>query len=170
MLLFRGPGIALPEAVIALLRTTSDLAPLRRFCFTVAGASSALLAVFVLTPLLLFYLEFVVEAPAELEALIKTGLICGLALPGLAAASNYYRGMLMAGRATRIVYWGMAAYLVITASGIAAGVGWQLPGITTTVSAVIIATLVETIYLAWRSRPVRIARWPQEVTVADTNA
>lgn len=160
LLLFRGPGIALPEAVIALLRTTHDLLPLRRFCYTVAAASSLVLVAFVFTPMLPTYLRDLVEAPAELEQTVRLGLLCGLALPGLAAVSNYYRGLLMAGRATRIVYWGMAIYLLITASGIAMGVHRQMPGILMTVSAVITATFAETIFLGCRSAAVRRARWP----------
>lgn len=162
ILMFRGPGIAIPETVIALLRRFDDLASLRRFCLIVTMGSTALLAVVIVTPLVKLYVRHVVEAPRELEPMIMVGLLGCLLIPGLAALSNFYRGILMASRATNFVYWGMAIYVGATGVGILVGVIWQTPGIVTAAVAISVATVLETGYLQRRSAAVRAIKWPAE--------
>jgi len=52
ILLFRGPGIALPETVISLLKGSDDIPPLRRFCWLIAGLSTLGLALVSITSIL----------------------------------------------------------------------------------------------------------------------
>jgi len=151
ILLFRGPGIALPEVVIAQLKRLEHLPALRRFCRLVALLSSAALFALWLSPLLGIYLRRVVGLEAELIPFVELGVLCGLTIPFLAALCSYYRGVLMAGRTTAIVYRGMALNLVVTAVGIAAGV-WSLsPGVLAAIVTVTAATAAETLYLAHRA-------------------
>ncbi len=152
ILLFRGPGIALPETVIALLRGREDAAPLRRFCWLVAALSTLGLVLVSVTPILPLYLRHVVAVSPSLAQLVIAGAFVSLLIPGLAAISSMYRGLLMSCRATPHIYWGMAIYLVVTVSGVALGVVQQSPGILTASIAVTAATLLETAYLGVRSR------------------
>ncbi len=90
------------------------------------------------------------------------GLLGCLLIPGLAALSNFYRGILMASRATNFVYWGMAIYVGATGVGILVGVIWQTPGIVMAAVAISVATVLETGYLQRRSAAVRAIKWPAE--------
>lgn len=155
ILCFRGPGIALPETVIALLKQADDLLPLRRFCWLVAGVSTGVLALVALTPMLPLYLRHVAGISPPLAKLVLAGAAVSLLIPGLAALSNMYRGILMVGRATHHVYWGMAAYLAATVSVVSLGVTLQSPGILTASVAVTVATLVETVYIGARASSLR---------------
>lgn len=152
ILLFRGPGIALPETVIAMLRDGGNQQPLRRFCWVVAGGSTAALAFFVLTPLLPMYLRYVLAVGSGLGDLVRVGALISLLVPGLAALSSMYRGFLMMDRRTTHIYWGMTIYLVVTVSGMAAGVAVQSPGILTASIAITAATLLEAGWLALATR------------------
>jgi progressive ankylosis protein len=152
ILLFRGPGIALPEVVIALLKTSHDIGPLRRFCWLVTGLSTLGLMLASVTPILPLYLRHVLAVSADLAELVLAGALVSLLIPGLAALSSMYRGMLMAHRSTPHIYWGMMIYLVATVSGVALGVVQQSPGIITASIAITVATLLETAYLGVRSR------------------
>ena len=152
ILLFRGPGIALPETTIALLKGSDDIPPLRRFCWLIAGLSTLALVLVSVTSILPLYLQYVVAVSSSLAQLVMAGVLISLLIPGLAALSSMYRGLLMSHRATPQIYWGMVIYLVATVSGVALGVVWQSPGILTASIAVTIATLLETAYLGQRSR------------------
>ena len=163
ILFFRGPGIALPETVIALLRHAEDLPPLWRFCWWVAGVSTTLLALVTLTPVLPRYLHHVAGVSGHLADLVMTGVLVGAFIPALAAVSNMFRGILMTGRATSHVYWGMAAYFVATVIGIGAGVVLQTPGILTASLVFTTSTIVEIVYLGVNARRLQRRRWPASV-------
>lgn len=152
ILFFRGPGIALPETVIALLKKADDLPSLRRFCWIVAALSTVALSLVALTPLLPWYLRNVVAVSDHLAQLVIAGAFVSVLIPGMAAVSNLYRGLLMSRRRTKHIYWGMAVYLVATVSGVALGVVLQSPGILTASGAISAATFMETVYLGIRSR------------------
>lgn len=155
ILLFRGPGIALPETVIAMLRAGESQQPLRRFCWMVAAGSTAALAIVALTPLLPLYLQYVLAVGSELGDLVRQGVLIGLLIPALAALSSMYRGFLMTDRRTPQIYWGMTIYLVVTVVGMVAGVNLQSRGILTASLAISVATLLEAAWLAQASRRAR---------------
>ncbi len=155
LLFFRSFGMALPEVVIALLKKSEDLSPLRRFCMLVAGGSSAALALVTITPLLLWYLLYITGVPSDLAAFIVPGAIVGLSIPALQAIQSWQRGVLMTAKATGHVYWGMGINLFVTALVVSLGVLWQLPGVPVAAAALTVGMIAEMIYLGWRVRPVQ---------------
>jgi hypothetical protein len=155
LLFFRSFGMALPEVVIALLKKSEDLSPLRRFCRLVAAGSSAALALVTFTPLLMWYLLYVTGVPSELAAFVIPGAVVGLLIPALQAIQSWQRGVLMTGKATGHVYWGMGINLLTTALLVTLGVVWQLPGVPIAAAALTVGMIAEMIYLGWRVRPVQ---------------
>jgi len=73
----------------------------------------------------------------------------------LQAIQSWQRGVLMAGRATGHVYWGMGLNLVVTVLVIGLGVLWQTPGTPTAAIALTAGMAAELVYLNWRVRPVQ---------------
>ncbi len=155
LLFFRSFGMALPEVVIALLKKSTDLDPLRRFCRAVAAGSSIILALVTFTPLLTLYLLYVTGVTLALAAFILPGVLFGLLVPALQAIQSWQRGVLMAGQATGHVYWGMGLNLVVTVLVLSLGVWWQTRGAPTAAIALTIGMAAELAYLNWRVRPVQ---------------
>ena len=155
LLFFRSFGMALPEVVIALLKKSIDLSPLRRFCMLVAAGASAALTLVTFTPLLTWYLLYVTGVPMDLAAFIMPGAVVGLLIPGLQAIQSWQRGVLMTGKATGHVYWGMGLSLLVTVLIVTLGVMWLLPGVPVGAAALTIGLIAEIIYLGWRVRPVQ---------------
>jgi len=156
LLFFRSFGMALPEVVIALLKKSESLAPLRRFCLLVAAGSSGALALVTFSPLLLMYLLYVTGVTPALAAFIMPGAMVGLLVPVLQGIQSWQRGVLMTGNATGHVYWGMGLNLVVTALVIALGIVWQAPGVPAAAAALTLGMTIELVYLAWRVRPVQM--------------
>lgn len=155
LLFFRSFGMALPEVVIALLKKSTDLSPLRRFCRLVAAGSSAALALVAFTPLLTLYLLYVTGVTPELAVFILPGVMFGLLVPALQAIQSWQRGVLMAGHVTGQVYWGMGLNLVVTVLVIGLGVWQQTVGAPTAAIALTAGMAAELAYLYWRVRPVQ---------------
>lgn len=155
LLFFRSGGMALPEVVIALLNGGETIKPLRKFSLLVAAASSLAMALIVFTPLLTFYLVYMMGITARLSQFIIPGAILGLLIPLFQTIQNWYRGVLMSSNATNDVYWGMGINLVLTAVAIGAGVQWQASGVAAATIALSLGLLGETLYLWWRVRPIQ---------------
>lgn len=152
LLLFRSPGFALPEAVIALLTRSDRVEPLRRFSLLVAGATIAGLTVFVVGPLLDVYLETALEVPPQLLPYVLPGLLAGLLIPTLQTLQAWYRGVLMTARATAHVYWGMGIALGTTGVVVLAAVLAQAPGVVSCALALTAGMVLESVYIAARAR------------------
>jgi hypothetical protein len=168
LLLFRSPGFALPEAVIALLASRRELSPLRRFSLWVASGSSVALMVFIATPLLHGYLV-VLEVPERLVGYALPGLVVGLLIPALQTAQSWYRGVLMTGGATGHVYWGMGVSLVVTTLVILGAVLAQWPGVSSAMFGIACGMGAESAYLAWTSAGVA-KRLPEAVSPSRSRA
>jgi len=152
LLLFRSPGFALPEAVIALLTRSDRVEPLRRFSLLLAAATIAGLTLFVVGPLLDVYLETALDVPARLLPYVLPGLLAGLLIPPLQTLQAWYRGVLMTARATQHVYWGMGIALATTGLGVLAAVLAQAPGVVSCALALAAGMVLESVYIAARAR------------------
>jgi hypothetical protein len=147
LFLFRSPAFALPEAVIALATEHHLREPVRIFCLRTGAASSAAMALLVVTPALRVYLRIIGGIPDHLAGFVVPGLLLALAIPYINAVHSWLRGMLMYARRTRIVYWGMGLNLTITAALILAGVVLRAPGSETAVLALTVSLVGEIYYL-----------------------
>jgi hypothetical protein len=151
LLLFRSPGFALPEVVIALMRGPSTVAPLRRFTLILAAAVVALLTLFAISPLLDIYLGRALAVPDALVPYVLPGLLAGLLIPSMQAIQSWYRGVLMTARATQHVYWGMGIALVTTGALVFGAVVAGTPGVVSAALALTVGMIFESVYLARRA-------------------
>jgi hypothetical protein len=158
LFVFRSPGFALPEAVIALLAGRTLEAPVRRFCRRVGLVSAAALGVVVATPLLDLYLRHAAGLPPALARRVEPALVVSIVLPYINAVHSWLRGVLMGARATGVVYRGMGLNLSLTIAIVALGVLLQAPGTIVAVVALAVAFAVEVQYLRARARPVSTSR------------
>jgi progressive ankylosis protein len=152
MLMARATAFALPEVVIALTNGPVEFRAIRRFSFYLALLNTIAMALFTLTPLARVYLLQVQNATPLVAELARQGLQLFLLLPALSTLISWLRGLLISRRATRIVNAGMAVNFVVTGAILFAGVRLRLPGIETAAVALVGASLVEMVYLWWRSR------------------
>jgi hypothetical protein len=152
LLLFRSPGFALPEAVIALLTRPDRVAAIRRFSMLLAAAVVALLALFVVSPLLDIYLESALDVPTKLLPFVLPGLLAGMLIPALQTLQAWYRGVLMTARVTQHVYWGMGIALTTTFVAVVAAVLLQTSGVVSCAIALSLGMVLESVYIGYRAR------------------
>lgn len=153
--IFRSPGVAYNEVVVALFEEPYAVKKLRRFALILAGVTTSLLLVVVATPLGAFYLRNISALPPELANLSLPGLWLLLPLPSLIALQNLYQGALVTSRHTRAISEAIMVFLVT--SGIVLGVGVALEsftGLYVGLAAFTLATFTQTVWLWVRSRPV----------------
>ncbi len=153
LFLFRSPAYALPEAVIALASERRLRQSMRIFCWRVGASTSAALGLFTVTPLLALYLRYFAGLPERLARFVIPGMALALAIPLINAIHSWFRGLLMAGRRTGFIYWGMGINLIVTGLLILAGVLVGAPGAATAAVALTVSFLVEIYYLRSKASP-----------------
>jgi progressive ankylosis protein len=151
MLMARATAFALPEVVIALTNGPAEFRAIRRFSLHLALLSTVAMTLFTLTPLASFYLRQVQSATPVVAELARQGLQLFILLPALTTLISWLRGLAINRRATKIVNAGMVVNFGVTAVLLFLGVQLQLPGIGTAAVALVAASLVEMVYLWWRS-------------------
>jgi progressive ankylosis protein len=147
LFIFRSPAFALPEAVITLISERRLLDPVRQFCWRVGIASSLALLALTASPLLSLHLRYVAGLPDSLLRFALPGLVLGVFIPLVNSIHSWYRGLLMVGRLTGVIYRSMALGLLVAALVIFGGVKLNAPGVATGVIAMIASMLAEIYYL-----------------------
>jgi hypothetical protein len=110
-----------------------------------------LMALFVFTPLVGFYVFVVQDTTSAVGSLVQSTLPLFLLFPALAVFTSFLRGLLIGRRATPVVNTGLMVNLTATAAVLFAGVFLSLPGLPTAAVALNLAALVEVAYLGWRT-------------------
>lgn len=153
--LFRSPGVAFNEVVVALIEEPGAVRQLRRFTQILSLVTTALLVAVVTTPLAVFWLRDLSALPPELVALSRPILWLLLPLPALLATQSWYQGAIVSGRQTRGITEAVIIYLVTSAVVLIAGVAWgRTAGLTIGLAAFTLATAAQTAWLWVRSRSV----------------
>jgi hypothetical protein len=147
LFIFRSPAFALPEAVIALASQKRLREAIKYFCGKVGLGASLAMAFLALTPLSAAYLRSVAGLPDSLSRFVIPGLLLAVPIPFINSIHSWMRGLLMAGRMTTVIYWGMGLNLLLTAVLMMAGVLVEAPGAATAVIALTAAFLAELYYL-----------------------
>lgn len=150
-LMARAAAMAWPEVVIALSKDRETFLPIRIFTSKMAVIITALMALFLFTPLSAFYIFVVQDMTLVVGALARSSLTLFLFFPALAVFTSWLRGLLIKRRVTSQVNMGMAINLSLTAVVLATGIALQLPGLPAAAIALNIAALGEVIYLIWRT-------------------
>ncbi|MBI3762695.1 MAG: hypothetical protein HY260_12670 [Chloroflexi bacterium] len=152
VLIFRSPGAALPEAVIALLGGKDTVRPVRRFGLMVGLISSGLLAILAFTPLANFYLTRLIGITPDLARIVAPGVQLSLLIPWLMAVQGWQRGRLMNRKVTAPITVAMGLNLATMAGVLALGVALRFPGVPLAGIALTAAMGVESLVLFFRAR------------------
>ena len=143
LLIMRAGGFALQEITISQATKPEARHALQSAAILVGTATTLFAALVAFSPLLDTYLGQVIHAPRELWPYIRHGVALGLLLPLLTALGSWARGLLVAAKATNLVYRGMG--LNVTTHGIllVIGVALRWPGMTVAALAFTCAALIE---------------------------
>lgn len=154
----RSVGFALNEVVVAHAREPGALRPLARFAGMLALGAMAVLAAVAFTPLAGAYFVHWSDLADDVVPIAASAVGVGLLMPGYAALQNFYQGVLVAHRKTLHVTEAVLLYFGLAAALIAVGVVWSpWTGVHTVLACFTIAGLAQTAWLAYRSRPLRLA-------------
>jgi hypothetical protein len=153
--MLRSLGVAYNEVVIALLDEPHSTSSLRRFATLLATVTTLLLVIIAATPLATFWFGRVTGLSPALVVLAQTSLWVALLLPGLNVMQSWYQGALVHNRSTRGVTEAMGIFLLITTAILWVGVAWtQIAGLYVGLVAFGVGSLMQTVWLWYRSRPV----------------
>jgi len=151
--IFRSPGIAYNEVVVALLDRPGAVPALRRFTLYLGGAATALLLLMTATPLSMIWLRDLSALAPDLAEMALPGLWLMLPLPMLVAMQSWYQGTILAGRKTRGITESLAVFLVVAAAVLWAGVALgTFTGLHVGLAAFTLASAAQTLWLWIRSR------------------
>ena len=153
--MFRSPGVAYNEVVVALMDRPRSYTVLRRFTNWLALLSFFALLLVTATPISTWWFERVSALSSDLAELARISLWLALPLPVMSVLQSWYQGSLLHGRRTRGITEAVVLYLVSIALLLAAGVAWGLvAGLYVGVAAMSVSMTLQTIWLSVRSRPV----------------
>ena len=153
--MFRSPGVAYNEVVVALMDQPRSYNNLRRFTSWLSLLTFGALLLVAATPLSTWWFLNVSALSPDLAAMARLSLWLALPLPVLSVLQSWYQGSLLHGRRTRGVTEAVIVYLVAIILLLVAGVAWgQVAGLYIGLAAMSISMTLQTTWLGWRSRPV----------------
>ncbi len=152
LFLFRSPGMALPEAVIALQKNLQTQNVLMRFCFKTGLVTSSVLLLLMLTPVSSWIYNDLLQVPRDVASLAIIGLIAAAFIPFLGALQSFFKGQLSAARQTNALMMSMFVYLAVTIALVLGLVFSKQVNIVTMTLAITLALLTELLVLNyfWR--------------------
>ncbi|MEN8171246.1 MAG: hypothetical protein ABFS03_00035 [Chloroflexota bacterium] len=150
----RSMGVAFNEVVVAHLDDLGSTLSLRRFTTVLAGFSTFLLLLFLISPAAEFWLRDISALDPMLVIFAKNGLWIGLLMPGLTAFQSWYQGVILHSKITSAIPEAVSIFLVTTSSLLLIGVGQQtITGLYVGLGAIVLGSSIQTIWLWFRSRP-----------------
>ncbi len=150
MLIFRAPGLSLPEVIIAKTDGEGSWLPLRRFSLSMGLVMLGLTTLFIITPISRIYFTQTQGLNLQIVDLIQSALPWLLFFPALWVINAWLRGLLIRFKETKAVNASMMVNLLITMFVLGIGVAANAPGLSTAAAALMIATVGETVFQAWR--------------------
>ncbi|MCH9687361.1 MAG: hypothetical protein K0V04_38360 [Deltaproteobacteria bacterium] len=149
-------GLAYNEVVVALLDEPGARAPLLRFTGILAAATTSVLAVLALTPLADVWFAQVAGLSAPLASMGAAALWLALPIPGTRVLQSWFQGLLVHARRTRAITEAVAVFAVTCCTVLWVGVVQaQWSGLTVVVIAYSTGRLMQTMWLAMRTRDLR---------------
>lgn len=153
LFIFRSLGFAFNEVVVALMDRPGAPRALRRFSSRLALVLLLVMLIVAATPLARIWFETVSGLDSELAALAHLGLWLGLLLPSLDAIRNYYQGTIVHSRRTRGITEAVVLFLLVSGAVLIAGLQrGNFTGVAVATVAFSLATMMQIVWLAWRSR------------------
>jgi hypothetical protein len=156
MFMFRTPGMAYNETVVALLEERCAFPILRRFARNAALITTGIAAVFVATPLAGWYFTIIANLPPEMAATARITLAIAVPLGLLSVYISLYQGIIVQQEKTGPVAEAVAVFLLVLAAVLVTGVvSGSLKGVYVAVIGFTLAHLAQGLWLLFRSRKQR---------------
>ena len=158
--LTRSMGFAYNEVVVALAEQPGSRRVLRQFRNRLALGTTLVLLLFASTPLARHWFEGVNDLNPFLAALAGAATALAVPMPGLQAMQSYFTGLLVSARKTRGITEAVLLFFLVAASSLAICVklgSLRDPGLLFAVASFTLASVVQTLWLAWRVRRAGLA-------------
>ena len=156
LFMFRSPGVAYNEVMVALLEERDSVPALKKFARNIAVATTAVILLFVLTPLSRLWLQYLAALLPGLIESGRTALILAIPLGVLSVYISYYQGFLVHRSTTGGVAEAVVAFLIGMLAILIVGVVAQtFKGVYVAVAAFTVAHFIQAIWLWFRSRKSR---------------
>lgn len=153
LFLMRSVGIAFTEVVIALLDKPGAGRALTRFTLTLSGCLFVTSLLMAFTPLSRLWFSGVAGLSPDLARLAAIGVAAAVLWAPIDTMRAALQGRLTHLRNTARVSEATMVFIVSSAIFLAIGVLWQgVPGLPYAMAAFTLATLIQLLWLAWRSR------------------
>lgn len=157
--LFRGLGFAFNEVVVSALKEKRvSFGDLTRFAHLLSAGLTALLGLVALSPLSRFYFAGVAGLDDTLAPLAVTAFVYAIFWPALSVYRNLYQGVIVFSGQTRFVSESVVVSLLVTTALLFTGVALgTYTGLFVGVVAFLAGTVVQVLWLFWRSHAIRVA-------------
>ena len=156
--MFRTPGVAYNEAVVALLEEPCAFPLLRKFARTAALVTAGIAAAFVATPLSRLYFTVIANLPSDLADSARLTLAIAVPLAILSVYISLYQGIIVQQEKTGPVAEAVAVFLLVLAGVMITGVVTApFKGVYMAAFGFTVAHLAQGVWLLFRSRKQRRA-------------
>ena len=150
----RSLGMAYNEVVVALLDLPRSSPPLRRFAIYLIASLTFLWLLLVATPLAGFWFTKVSALEPRLAEMARQATWLAIPLPAVSVLQSWFQGALLHSRKTRAITEAVVVYLVLNLLTLISGVVWnQITGLYIGLGSMVLSSIIQTIWLRWRSRP-----------------
>lgn len=148
-------GIAYNEVVVALLNRPGSYPSLKRFATLLTAVTGSLHLLIAATPLALFWFRDVSALPEPLAEMARLGFWLALPMTVLAVLQSWYQGAILFGEKTRGIPESVGVFFGVVLALLGAGMAWgRVAGLYVGMASFVLATLVQVVWLWYRSRPV----------------
>ena len=158
LFVFRSPGMAYNEAVVALLERARSFPVLRKFARLASLATLGLALGIVLTPISRLWFTYIANLDAELVPVAMTALAIGVPLTAISIYISFFQGVIVNKEKTGPVAEAVVVFLVVMIAILLAGVLTEaFKGVFVAAVAYTAAHLAQALWLMLRSRKQRRA-------------
>jgi hypothetical protein len=148
------PGAAYNEVVIAMLDRDGARPTLKRFMFILMGVQFSIMILLAITPLAYFWFSRVSGLPENLALLASQAFLLLIPSSLISPLNSWFSGALLHKRKSRVLTESMGIYLSVYAASLtASSILNDVSGIYIAVGSAILASMTQTSWLAFRSRP-----------------
>ncbi len=113
LFMFRSPGVAFNEAVVALQKDSGTFKTLRKFSFILSVIATAVAIVFIISPLSSLWLKYVANLRMDLIPLATLTLVFGIPLPSISMFISFFQGIIVTQEKTSIIAEAVFVFLLI---------------------------------------------------------
>lgn len=158
LFIFRSPGVAYNEVMVALLEDFDAKPALKKFAWDISLGLTGVLLLFVATPLSSYWLQFIAAMPVDLIPSGRVALALAIPLGVLSVYISYYQGFLIQSSVTKSVAESVVAFLIAMIGVLLVGIITKaFVGIYIASVAYTFAHLIQAAWLALRSKSLRLA-------------